>query len=92
MAKEVKIPPLNFVLECVIELTERCAKVLVCVQGLVASLVVNVPHANRFVIAGRNNVFATRMEYDATHPVIVTVQCKQANADAYIPNLIYRNS
>lgn len=44
-----------------------------CVQRFVASLVVNIPDANRLIVAGRNDVFATRMEHDTTDPVVVTV-------------------
>lgn len=57
------------------------------VQRLVTPLVVDVPHANRLVVAGADHVLAARMEHDAAHPVVVAVERKQAHADADVPNL-----
>lgn len=60
---------------------------LVRVQRLVTPLVVDIPHANRFVVAGADHVLAARMEHDAAHPVVVAVEREQAHADADVPNL-----
>lgn len=57
------------------------------VQRFVASLVMNVPHSNRFVVAGRDHVLAARMKNDTFHPVVVTVEREQANTGADVPNL-----
>lgn len=68
-------------------LTQRRAEVLVRVQRLVTPLVLDVPHADRLVVAGADHVLAARMEHDAAHPVVVAAQREQAHAHRDVPDL-----
>lgn len=56
------------------------------IKSLHASFVTQVPDPNGLIITGRDQIFATRMECQATHPVVVPIQRKQAQANAHIPN------
>lgn len=52
-------------------LTQRGYKVFVGSQCLGATLVLVVPDAQRLVVSAAHDELATRVEHDATHPVIM---------------------
>lgn len=73
-------------------LTDWRAKVWVRVQRLGASFVPEIPHPNRTVVTGRNQVLATGVEDDPTHPVVMAHQREQAQPRAHVPNLENKHS
>lgn len=56
-------------------------------QTLKASLVLDVPNSNGFIIGAADDVVAARMPADATHPVVVADQREQADAHRHVPDL-----
>ena len=55
------------------------AEVRVRVQPLGAPPVRHVPHAQRFIVAGRQEKLSARMPRQSADPVIVTEQSKKAD-------------
>ncbi len=54
------------------KLTEGSDKVRVCIKGLVATSVLEVPHADSLVVRRREEVLAVRVEDQLADPVIVS--------------------
>ena len=52
--------------------TYRSSKMWVCIQGFVVSLVLDVPHSQRLVIRGTQDVLPSWVEYQSSHPVVVS--------------------
>ena len=55
-------------------------------QSLHTSLVANVPDADGLIVAGREHIFAARMESDSPHPIIMSIKRKQAQSGCHIPH------
>lgn len=56
-------------------------------QRFHASLIPEIPDANRVIVTRRKQVFAARMEYDTAHPIVVAHQREQTQSRAHVPNL-----
>ena len=55
-------------------------------QCLGAAFVDDIPNADRFVVAGGEDVFASRVPDNTADPVIMTNQGEEADADTHVPD------
>lgn len=65
--------------------TDRRAEVKVCFEGLHHSLIARVPDSQRLIVGRTDDKLATRMEDDASHPVVVPNEGEEAHPGADIP-------
>lgn len=66
--------------------TDRSAEVKVCFEGLHHSLIARVPDSQRLIVGRADDKLATRMEDDASHPVVVSDEGKEAHPGADVPH------
>lgn len=71
--------------------TEAGGEVLVRVERLEAARVRDVPHAQRLVVGGGEQVAAARVPHGAAHPVVVPHQRRQALPRAHVPDLCFND-
>ena len=60
---------------------------LVSFESFEAPPVTKVPNAKRLVVSGAEQVLATRMEDQTSHPIVVPSQRQHAEASRYVPDL-----
>lgn len=70
-----------------VQLTETGGEVLVRIERLEAARVRHVPHAQRLVVGGGEQVAAARVPSRAAHPVVVSHQRRQTLPRAHVPDL-----
>lgn len=58
---------------------------LMRIDSLKTSFVTYIPAAYSSIITSRYNEFATRMENNSTHPIVMAIQDDQAYTDTNIP-------